>query len=103
MQNETRRIEEKDIDPIEFINLGDITKEQKEEQSDESCEIVNVNLNICGTCDLETDEYGACESCLISEEETNKKVEQESFKFSTAAKIFIPKQPFHLQRVGKIS
>ena len=31
MQNEARRIEEKDIDPIEFINLGDITKEQKEE------------------------------------------------------------------------
>ena len=31
MQNEARRIEEKELDPIALTNLGDITKEQKEE------------------------------------------------------------------------
>ena len=75
MQNEARRIEEKDIDPIEFINLGDITKEQKEEQSDESCEIVNINLNFCENCGQEKASNNACEYCLPLKQAAGEKLE----------------------------
>ena len=75
MQNEARRIEEKDIDPIVFINLGDITKEQKEEQLDKPCEIVNINLNFCKNCGQEKASNSVCEYCLPLEQATGGKLE----------------------------
>ena len=75
MQNEARRIEEKDIDPIELINLGDITKEQKEEQLDESCEIVDINLNFCENCGQEKASNSACEYCLPLKQAAGEKLE----------------------------